>query len=147
MNKLVTGHNLDDEAEAIMLNFIKGDVDRMARTGIGEGFVMDSGFVPRIKPLREAPKEEVTLYSKLEGIKTTDLKCPYITSAFRKEVRDILNTLEEKHPGTKTAILKSLDRISGSLKKSRGSTPKRCSVCGEPCSGSMCKACSLLKNL
>ena len=36
-DKLVTGHNLDDEAEAAMLNFLKADIGRMARMGVVGG--------------------------------------------------------------------------------------------------------------
>lgn len=144
-DKLVTGHNLDDEAEAAMLNFLKADIGRMARMGVVGGVVKDSGFVPRIKPLREAPKEEVTLYSKIEGIRGADKKCPYIVNAFRAEVREMLKKLERGHPGTKTAVLKSSERISECLKKSFKGKPNRCRVCGEPCTGEVCKSCKMLK--
>ena len=49
--KVITGHNLDDEAQAIMMNFLRNRLDLNSRLGPISGTVKDKRFVPRIKPL------------------------------------------------------------------------------------------------
>ena len=63
---LATGHNLDDAAQAILMNFTRGDVERLARMGPHEK--VQPGLVPRIMPLRQIPEKEVYLYALLRDI-------------------------------------------------------------------------------
>ncbi len=51
-NKLATGHNLDDEAQAVMLNIMNGDTERLARLRPTRA---QDGLIPRIKPLMDVP--------------------------------------------------------------------------------------------
>jgi tRNA(Ile)-lysidine synthase TilS/MesJ len=64
-DKLATGHNLDDEAQVIMMNYVSGDVARVARYA---SEAMVRGFVRRIKPLGEMPEKEVALYALLRDL-------------------------------------------------------------------------------
>ncbi len=141
--KLAVGHNLDDEAQAILMNWIRGDVARASRLGT----VSDSrneGFIPRIKPLRFIPEREIALYARLVGLDIHNEECPYATGV-RFEVRDFVNSLEAKYPGTKFAIVESFERIKPLLASLSGlqSPVVLCSQCKEPSSQQICKACEL----
>ncbi|MBR9683920.1 tRNA 2-thiocytidine biosynthesis protein TtcA, partial [Candidatus Woesearchaeota archaeon] len=46
--KLVTGHNLDDGAETVMMNLLKGNLELGMGGGPETGVVRDKKFVPRI---------------------------------------------------------------------------------------------------
>ena len=50
-SKVALGHNLDDEAQAIMMNFFRGNPEMSARIGPISGLIKDKRFVPRIKPI------------------------------------------------------------------------------------------------
>jgi len=144
-DRLATGHNLDDEAQAIMLNYIRADLSRLYR--LGPGYSPRQGFVPRIKPLREIPEKEVALFALLKGIKVHLAVCPY-ASGIHMEVRDFLNSLESNHPNSKFMILRMFDEIKPHLEAAvPGFEARGCESCGEPTSSTLCKSCELLQGL
>jgi len=144
-DKLATGHNLDDETQAIMLNYIRADLSRLHR--LGPSYLPREGFVPRIKPLREIPEKEVALYTLLKGMKVHLGVCPY-ASGIHTEIRDFLNRLETNHPNSKFMILRMFEEIKPHLK---AAVPEfemaKCASCGEPTSSGLCKACELLQGV
>jgi len=143
VDKLSTAHNLDDEVQAIMLNYVRADFSRLYR--LGPGYPSREGFVPRIKPLREIPEKEVAVYALLKGIKVHLGVCPY-AGGIHTEIRDFLNQLETNHPNSKFMILRMFDRMKPHLARS---VPEfelcECKICGEPTSSGMCKSCELLR--
>lgn len=144
---MVTGHTLDDEAQSALLNLIRGDPARIARSG-PEYVVSDPRFVPRVKPLRRIPCRETLLYDLFRGLDFHLEKCPYAKYDMRNEIRRFLNGLEEGRPTSKSSLLSSMDRISLRLNRTYGDVElKACSICGQPTGGEMCKACRLLKSV
>jgi uncharacterized protein (TIGR00269 family) len=141
-SKLATAHNLDDEVQAIMLNYIRSDLARLYR--LGPVYRAREGFVPRIKPLREIPEKEVALYAVLRGIEVDFGECPH-RGGIHLEIREFINRLEENHPNSKYMILRMFDRIRPLLSSAVPEfRPKACRRCGEPTSTDVCKGCSLL---
>ncbi|MEM4575855.1 MAG: TIGR00269 family protein [Candidatus Nezhaarchaeales archaeon] len=141
--KVATGHNLDDEAQTALMNLLRGDTLRLLRLG-PKPIEEFPGFVPRVKPLRYIPEKEVTLYAYLKGYPLYETECPYVRSSMRDEIRFILNEIEGRHPGTKYAIVKAVDKLSliGTNLKVQ---VKTCKYCGEPTSREVCRACELLE--
>ncbi|MDP2766133.1 MAG: TIGR00269 family protein, partial [Candidatus Methanoperedens sp.] len=137
--KLALGHNLDDEAQTILMNYMRGDVDRMTRM-LG---IKQQGMVLRIKPLRSIPEKEVALYGFLNNLPVSTDECPYAGEALRNEIREMLNNYEVKHPGTKYSLLGGFETISQSL-RSAETQIVQCKKCGEPGSYTLCKTCRLL---
>lgn len=146
--KIATGHNLDDEIQTAFMNFVRGDVGRIARLGARVGVVSDSRFVPRIKPLRSCPEREVALYAVLNRLPVAFAECPYSVRAFRVVVRDLLNGLEEERPGSKLRLLETTDRLVSLLRGSaeHGSVGS-CVSCGEPASVAKCRVCQMVEEL
>ena len=144
-DKLATAHNLDDEVQAIMLNYVRADFSRLHR--LGPTYPPREGFVPRIKPLREVPEKEVALYALLRGLKVHFGVCPY-AGGIHGEIRDFLNRLETNHPNSKFMILRMFDRMKPQLAKATPEFEMRsCENCGEPTSSTLCKSCELLSGL
>ncbi|AHF81251.1 TIGR00269 family protein [Thermococcus paralvinellae] len=140
-DKLAIGLNLDDEAQVFLMNIMRGDIARLGRTGPYYE-VIHEDLVPRIKPLREVPEKEIVLYAVLNNIEVDFSECPYAVEAFRAEIRDWLNEMEEKHPGTKYQILRSYDKLFPILAKHYVKRKlNRCKICGQPTTGEICKAC------
>ncbi|MEM0372323.1 MAG: TIGR00269 family protein [archaeon] len=147
-DKLVIGHNMDDEAQTIMMNMFRSELVRLARSGPVVGVVSDKKFVKKVKPLRQCSEKENVIYCLLNGIEYTEAKCPYAHEALRNSVRNALNALEEEHPGVKVGIVHSFDRMLPFLReyfvKKDVGKPNRCPECGELTSGRVCKACEML---
>ncbi len=143
--KLATGHNLDDEAQVILMNLFRGDEQKIARLGAKVGIKSFKGFVQRIKPMRVVPEKETALFAMLAGIEADYHVCPYAHLAYREDVRSLLDSIEQKYPGTKFTLLSSMDKIISELKKSSSSrSPSVCKGCGELTSGELCQACAYL---
>lgn len=72
---LATGHNLDDMTQSIMMNFVRGDIERLARLGPHKNII--PGLIPRFFPLRIIPEKETLLYAIVSKIEYWDGVCPY----------------------------------------------------------------------
>lgn len=146
-DKIATAHNLDDEAQTCLLNIIHGDPLRLLRVKPVLTSVQ-SGLVPRVKPLCEVLEREVALYAYVRRITFQGVPCPYAGEALRNDVRNVLNRLEEKHPGVKYTVFRSFERVRGVLEGSRlGVELNSCEVCGEPAVGGVCQVCQILRDL
>jgi uncharacterized protein (TIGR00269 family) len=151
-DKMAIGHNLDDEAQSIMMNHIKGDMKRMARIGPKDDPADHEKFVQRIKPLRDVPEKEVALYSRLHDLGVID-RCPHVQEgSLRPMVKSFLNKLESEMPGIKYSIVSQGREISDMVEDSmdwdeREDEIKECNECGEPCSGDVCRKCQLLDEI
>ena len=146
IEKLVTGHNLDDMSQSILMNFVNGDMQKLAR--LGPHKKVQPGLVPRMLPLRVIPEKEVALYAILKNIEYHDAECPYSTRALRGEFRDIIDSLEYKNPGTRHSILNSYGTIKNLLlKKYPPVELNKCLKCGEPTSQTLCKTCILIDKI
>lgn len=144
VTKLITGHNLDDMAQSILMNFVNGDTKKLAR--LGPHKKIQPGLIPRMMPLRTIPEKEDILYAFSKNIKFHDAQCPYSLRAMRGEFRDIIDDLEDRHPGTRHSILNGYESIMDLLSERYPSVElNKCSSCGEPTSQKLCKAC-LLRN-
>ncbi len=143
--KVATGHNLDDESQSVLMNYMKGDVERLMRFRPRR---VQPGLIPRIKPFREIPEKETALYCMINGIYAESRECPYAKLSLRADVRDMINRLENLYPGTKQSVLKGFERFS-ELAGSEWTQMElaSCGICGEPCVKDVCKACELLGKL
>lgn len=144
VNKLVTGHNLDDMSQSILMNFVNCDMQKLSR--LGPHLKIQPGLIPRMLPIRTIPEKEVALYAILKNIKYHDGECPYAVNALRGDFKEVIDNLEYKHPGTRHSILNSYDVIKNMLiTKYPPAELNKCEKCGEPTSQNICKAC-ILKN-
>ena len=142
---LATGHNLDDMAQSIMMNFTRGDIERLAR--LGPHKKIQPGLVPRILPLRTIPEKESLLYAIVSKLPYYDGECPYWAEALRNQYRDIVDMLESRSPGSKFSILSSYDQMYPMLTEHyKPATLNKCE-CGEPTLGKRCKSCQLSQHI
>jgi uncharacterized protein (TIGR00269 family) len=143
--KLATGHNLDDEAQSVLMNVFRGDLSRLIRNSS----VDSSGkFIPRIKPLALISEKEIATYLMLNDAWTELPECPYTRYALRREVRSMLSGFEYKHPGTMLHLMESKKKIERYCQGSVIPAALRsCRECGDPCSGELCQVCLLRRTL
>jgi len=147
-DKLATGHNLDDETQSIIMNQLKNNIALSARLGPITGVKKDKRFVPRIKPFYFITEKEIASYAFLNGLMDKFNECTYCTESNRFVIRDMLNNLEQKYPGTKHSIVASFLEILPILKeKYKGQKINSCRICSEPASSEICSACNLLQKI
>lgn len=143
-DRVATGHNLDDEAQSIMMNYLKGDLDRLMRLRPRH---IREGLVFRIKPLSGIAEKEIALYCMLNGIFVLSRECPYADLSFRADVRDMMNSLESSFPGCKGSTVQGFQRLLEASEKRPEMQLSNCNRCGEPCVRERCKACELLEEI
>jgi len=141
--KVATAHNLDDEVQTILINYIRGDIERLGRLrGRREE------FVPRVKPLRDVYEKEVALYALVAGIPLITNHCPYASLSFRSTVKKMLNELERKHPGAKYSLMRGYARLSEFLPAVQPERKLlRCERCGGASASRICKTCEIIERM
>jgi uncharacterized protein (TIGR00269 family) len=143
--KLATGHNLDDEAQSVLMNVLRGDLMRLVRNS---GVDSNGRFIPRIKPLMYMQEKEIATFLMVQGIWEDLPECPYATHALRREVRSMLCAIEYQHPGTMLRLMENKKAVEAAfLGKTVGEPVGTCRECGDPCSGDLCQLCQLKPSL
>jgi uncharacterized protein (TIGR00269 family) len=143
--KITTGHNLDDEAQSVLMNTLRGDLPRLVRTSDADS---SDCFLPRIKPLADISEKEIAAYLFVQDLFPFLPECPYTRYALRLEVRSMLSRMEQKHPGTMRNLIRSKRVIEKNVDLCGMSEPlRRCRQCGDPCSGELCQVCVLRQSL
>jgi uncharacterized protein (TIGR00269 family) len=142
--KLATGHNLDDEAQSVLMNVLRGDLSRLLRNS---GVDSSGLFIPRIKPLMEISEKEIATYLMVNGMWEDLPECPYTRYALRREVRTMLGNLEYRHPGTMLHLMESRKKIESRCSGMEQEPIRHCRECGDPCSGETCQLCQLKRSL
>ncbi|MGA2400330.1 MAG: ATP-binding protein [Syntrophobacteraceae bacterium] len=144
---LATGHNLDDEAAVLLGNVLNWETEYMVRqfpvlpaSGIG--------LIKKVKPLARFYERETAAYSLVSGIEYILDECPFSTGATSLGSKEILNTMENRSPGTKLKFYFDFLRA-----KKKGLFPANtpvelhpCEKCGEATGASgPCAFCRLLE--
>ena len=141
---LVLGFNLDDLAQTVLMNLVRGDLDRLVR--MAPHRVPQPGLVPRIAPLALVPEREVYLYARLRELPFDHGECPHASRASRNLFREVVWNLEEALPGTRQSLLHTHERLVDRwLRDEATGAPLRCRSCGDPCAGELCRACEYLQ--
>jgi len=155
-DKLLTGHNLDDEAQTAMMNFLEGDVAQMAKhfdasLGPFPERTTTTEFVPRAKPLRDVPEKEVALYAHLADLPVHMAECPHSSEAYRGEIRELLLGLEENHPGARHSIMAGYEEMAAMAATRYGDDGDRdlneCVECGATTTREKCRKCALVESV
>lgn len=145
-DKIATGHNLDDECQSIIMNFLKGNLFLSAKLGPKSGILSPNEFTQRIKPLYLCTEKEIATYAFLKRFPIEFIECPHAADVFRSRVRDGLNEIEMKQMGTKLSIIETFLKLLPSLKKLHVNvSPTLCTRCGKPSMKKLCKACTILQ--
>ncbi|MFW9905565.1 MAG: TIGR00269 family protein [Candidatus Thorarchaeota archaeon] len=144
VTKIATAHNLDDEAQSILLNLLRGDSNKFTRLSRFPISKFKS-LLPRIRPFVHVTEPEIVLYAYATNLKYHSYPCPYASSAMRNNIRNFLSKMEEKRPSTLRNIVNLHDSISQYFPKLENlEPPYLCQRCGEISSNEVCPICQLL---
>lgn len=147
---LAVGHVLDDMAQSVLINFLRGDIVRMFR--LAPHRHINPGMVPRIVPLRLIPQQEIYIYAIYKGIPIHEDECPYVEQAQRNLPLEMITMAEDKIPGTRHAIIRAYEQIIkiGTEGFRHCSVDVvQCKICGNPTSNTkgLCKVCMLIHRI
>ncbi len=145
--KVATAHNVDDEVQVFLMNFVRAGVSSMGREGIA-AVAQHRKFVQRVKPMYFCSEKESTVYAILNGLYPPFVECKYIVYSFRLPAREMINEYEACRPGSKYRLLALKTYLWLKLSRNIKHTQlKTCTICGEPASSDICKACQILSDL
>jgi tRNA-5-methyluridine54 2-sulfurtransferase len=139
---LATGHNLDDEASALLGNLLYWKEEYLWRKGIAlEG--RGTHLAKKVKPFFLCSEREVAAYALLRNIDYVYEECPFSVDAKTLLYKGLLNKVEEVSPATKIRFVK------GYLKQAQEQEVQadtgRCTRCGYPSYSEVCNFCRLLE--
>ncbi len=143
LDSLAVGHNLDDEAQVVLMNYLTGDLERLHRLN---GNAENDDLIKRIKPLSRLPEKEIMLYALLNNLHISTDQCPYAGENFRNDVRDFLNRLEETRPGIKFSVISGWEKLIKSHTEESAHIEK-CGICESPSARNTCRACELSEEI
>ena len=143
---LATGHNLDDEASALLGNLLHWKEEYLWKKGVSldaEG----THLARKVKPLFLCSEKEAAAYAVMSGIDYVYEECPYSVGAKTLLYKGLLNRAEEESPATKLMFMKGyLKRVrQGGLGKDERESKSSCGVCGYPSYAGQCGFCRLLE--
>ena len=146
VDKIATGHNLDDEIQSFLMSFARGDTIKFSKFGPKLDKIHPK-LIPRIKPLWDVPEKEVGIWAVLNDIEVHFDECPYSVLSLRAKTKNFLNRAESDNPGMKRNIMNSFKKTFLETELKPVNTPKlkECQNCGEPTSSKICKACELIE--
>ena len=147
VSKVATAHNLDDEAQSIIMNLMRGDSKKFIRYS-RQPIQRFSSLPPRIRPLVTITEPEIVLYAYANKLKYHSVPCPYASSAMRNDIRDFLFKMEKKRPSTLINIVNLHDSIEPYFKKGQRELETFfCERCNEVTTHPLCPVCQLLEKL
>ena len=144
---LATGHNLDDEAAVLLGNVLRWQGEYLARQR--PVLPAGDGFPRKVKPLVRLGEREMAAYCVLRGIDYMVEECPMAAGNKHIGYKEVLNSIEERSPGTKQAFYfgfldRAADRFAPDDERS---VIGRCVRCGAPADGEVCAFCHLLERV
>ncbi|MBN1305659.1 MAG: adenine nucleotide alpha hydrolase family protein [Anaerolineales bacterium] len=147
---LVTGHNLDDEAAVLFANTLHWEGEYLLRQGpLLPG---REGLVRKVKPLCRIYEKEMAAYTLLRDIDYIYEECPFAAGSTTTYYKELLNKLENDHPGSKmTFYVKFLkSRQSGLFveKEKIQQSLHPCPNCGQLTStDDLCSFCRMIDKI
>jgi uncharacterized protein (TIGR00269 family) len=140
-DKLVTGHNLDDEAQNVLMNFLKGNVLLGINSSPATGGRAVRGFVQRVKPFFFVAENDIRAYAKSKNFDILYEKCPCAFGTYRTDTREWMCGIGDDE---KLSIVRGFQKIIPKLRIENQVEMKKCKKCGEPARGELCSFCRVM---
>jgi uncharacterized protein (TIGR00269 family) len=139
---LATGHNLDDEAGRLL-----GNILRHRTYYIDKQYPYlpstHALFSTKVKPLYRLESSEVRAYCHFASIRPLSASCPLSRGATSHIVKEALQLMEEKMPGTKRDFYFTWLKNRQPPAPFDGENVSRCRECGEPAFMEICGVCAI----
>src|SRR4051794_38460222 len=142
---VATGHNLDDEAAVLLGNVLHWETGYLGRQY--PVLPAGPGFARKVKPLVKLGEREMAAYCVLRGIDYQVEEGPMAEGNRHLGLKETLNELETRSPGTKAAFLNGFwsrghDAFAPAADEERDDL-RPCVECGSPTTAERCAFCTL----
>jgi tRNA-5-methyluridine54 2-sulfurtransferase len=97
---IATGHNLDDEAQVVLMNLFKNH--KMKPQPVLDG---NDHFTRRVKPLYLIPEADIRRYAYIHELVSEFTECRNAGVSHRRAVQTFLDRQEAQRPGSKEKLL------------------------------------------
>lgn len=152
---IVTGHNADDIAETVLLNFVRGDISRLRRCTKSKtrehlahmGNDIKHLSLSRCKPFKYSYQKEIVFYAYFKRLSYFSTECAYAPGASRGDTRALIKDLEKIDSKVILKIIKSGELFVE--KTPENLEVRECKQCGHPTSSpnQTCVACGMVERL
>lgn len=139
VDKIATGHNLDDESQTVLMNFLKGNIYLGVNSSPATG-IPNKSFVQRVKPLFFIPEKGIKAYSKKMRFPILYDKCPCAIGTYRVETRKWMENFSDRE---KLKIVENFQKLIPKLREKHKTIIQECKICREPSSTDVCNACKI----
>ena len=99
---VATGHNLDDEAQAILMNVFKNHAMKPQPVLAGNAM-----FTRKIKPLYFIPEADIKRYAFIHDLVSEFTECRNANKSHRRTVQEFLENRERETPGAKERLVRN----------------------------------------
>ena len=140
---VATGHNLSDVVTFAMNNLANVNIMNFRGNKPYLEGKEEYRMVAKIKPLFYLKDDECMNYVSINKIPYTKEICPHQKEAPTIKIKEWLHEIEEKRNGTMLNMAKSFWKIEDMIKEEV--KLRRCSICGYPSYGKICKFCKIRK--
>lgn len=149
VDKIATAHNINDEIQTIIINLLEGNIKDVLKEGPKVG-ILESDFVPRIKPFYFNTEKENFLYSIIHNLQPIYGECPFIRYQIRDIIRSKLYNLEKYYPDFSEKFLENIVELILSMKNKYrlkiNINLRPCRICGYPTTREICRSCEIKMN-
>jgi uncharacterized protein (TIGR00269 family) len=151
LDKIATGHNLDDTVETLLNHYLEGNVQAMIRLKPVLPKTHPK-LIAKVKPLFRLTDMEMLFYAEYSELPTRTVECPFSRASRTLRRKEVLSLVTKRIPNFKHLFLQShYERILPSLEKTEQMATKLydCSTCGMPTSlpRGDCHFCKLVRQV
>ncbi|MFX0149175.1 MAG: ATP-binding protein [Candidatus Hodarchaeota archaeon] len=145
VNFVIMGTTLNDEAETLLLNILRGQPEKNLRHQVNYQ-ASDGKYIPqRIKPLSRVIEQKIRTYCSIHDLGVVSIQCPFSNRSLRYQINFFLSKVEKKTPYVFYNILSSVNKskiINTRIKK-----VQRCIKCNSYSIEPECPACRLVAQI
>jgi len=106
-NKLALGHHLDDVVHTLFMSILYESRFNVFKPST----YLSRMDITMIRPLIYVEERDILLFTESMGFNVVKNKCPADGTTKRHEVAEILDKMEEMHPGARQRIVSSLENV------------------------------------
>ena len=142
---IAMGNTLEDEAETILLNIIRGNPQKNYRNKITYEPTDRESLPLRIKPLSKISEKTIQVYSEINQIPFLRTNCNFAYRSLRSEISTFLNSMIEKDPHVLYNIVSSFEKEHSNQTDTK--KVYKCKQCPSYSPDSECPACRMIRKI